>query len=182
MRTAAVVGRRSHLSKRRGRPFEPGNQLGRGRPKGSRNRNGGLVKTILEEYAPHVTRKAISLALEGNPQALRLCMERIMPVPRDAAISMKLPNIKSAVDVASAAEKVTRGIAKGVLSPSEAEILMNVLQCHSRVIESSETEKRVEKLEKHLATTKQDCQHDGNEAESLAAEPGHVAGTDKDHP
>jgi hypothetical protein len=84
---------------------------------------------------------------------MRLCFERFMPAPRDAVVPIHLPKIKSTRDVASAAEKVTRGMGRGVLSPSEGEKMMNVLESHSRVIESSETEKRVEKLEEHLATT-----------------------------
>jgi hypothetical protein len=112
------------------------------------------AKKLLEEYEPHLTRKLIALALEGNAQALRICMERLMPAPRDAYVPLSLPKIKSAEDVANAAEKVTRGIGKGVLSPSEGERIMNVLESQSRVIESAGTEQRVQKLEDYLATTK----------------------------
>lgn len=142
------------MKKPRGRPFEPGNKFGRGRPKGSRTRDTAPAKKLLEEYTPHLTRKLIALALEGNAQALRICMERIMPTPRDACVPINLPKITSAEDVASAAEKVTRGIGKGVLSPSEGETIMNVLESQSRVIESAGTEKRVQTLEDHLATAK----------------------------
>jgi hypothetical protein len=142
------------VKKSRERPFEPGNKFGRGRPKGSRTRDTAPAKKLLEEYTPHLTRKLTAVALEGNAQALGICMERIMPPPRDAYVPINLPKIKSAGDVASAAEKVTRGIGKGVLSPSEGEMIMNVLESQSRVIESAGTEKRVEKLEDHLATAK----------------------------
>lgn len=142
------------MKKPRGRPFQTGNTFGRGRPKGSRNRETAPAKKLLEEYTPHLTRKLIALALEGNAQALRICMERIMPPPRDACVPISLPKIKSAEDVASAAEKVTRGMGKGVLSPSEGETIMNVLESQSRVIENAGTEKRVQKLEDYLATTK----------------------------
>jgi hypothetical protein len=142
------------VKKPRGRPFEPGNAFGRGRPKGSRNRDAAPAKKLLEEYTPHLTRKLIALALEGNGSALRICMERIMPPPRDACVPITLPKIKSAEDVASAAEKVTRGIGNGVLSPSEGETIMNILESQSRVIENAGTEKRVQKLEDHLATAK----------------------------
>jgi len=142
------------VKKPRGRPFQPGNTFGRGRPKGSRNRDTAPAKTLLEEYTPHLTRKLIALALEGNAQALRICMERIMPAPRDACVPIKLPKIKSAEDIASAAEKVMRSIGKGLLSPSEAETIMSVLKGQSRVLEDAGTEKRVQKLEDYLATAK----------------------------
>jgi hypothetical protein len=142
------------VKKPRGRPFQTGNTFGRGRPKGSRNQDTAPAKKLLEEYAPHLTRKLIALGLEGNAQALRICMDRIMPPPRDACVPINLPKVKSAGDVASAAEKVTRGIGQGILSPSEGETIMNILESQSRVIESAGTEKRVEKLEDYLATAK----------------------------
>jgi hypothetical protein len=142
------------VNKPRGRPFEPGNRFGRGRPKGSRNRDTAPAKKLLEEYASHLTRKLIAQALEGNVQALRICMDRLMPAPRDASVPINLSKIKSAEDVANAAEKVMRGLGKGDLSPSECERLMNVLESQSRVIESAGTEQRVQKLEDYLATTK----------------------------
>jgi hypothetical protein len=142
------------VKKPRGRPFAPGNKFGRGRPKGSRTRDTPEAKKLLEEYSPHLTRKLIAMALEGNPQALRLCMERIMPPPRDASAPINLPKIKSGEDVASAAEKVTRGVGKGVLSPFEGETIMSVLETQSRVIENAVLEKRVQKLEGYLATAK----------------------------
>lgn len=139
------------MNKPRGRPFEPGNKFGRGRPKGSRNRSVAPTKQLLEEYGPHLTRKLIGMALEGNPQAMRICMERLLPAPHDARAPMNLPKTKSAGDVASAAEKVTRGIGKGILSPSEGEKIMNVLEKQSRVIETYEIDKRLEKLEEYVA-------------------------------
>ena len=142
------------MKKPRGRPFALGNTFGRGRPKGSRNRDTAPAKKLLEEYTPHLTRKLIALGLEGNTQALRICMDRIMPPPRDACVPLNLPKIKSSEDVASAAEKVTRGMGKGALSPSEGETIMHVLESQSRVIESAGTEKRVQKLEDYLAAAK----------------------------
>jgi hypothetical protein len=142
------------VKKPRGRPFEKGNKSGKGRPKGSRNQDTAPAKTLLVEYSPHITRKLIAMALEGNPQALRICMERIMPPPRDAYAPISLPKIQSAEDVAGAAEKVTRGIGKGVLSPCEGETIMNVLESQFRVIENAGTEKRVQKLEDYMTTAK----------------------------
>jgi hypothetical protein len=142
------------VKKPRGRPFEPGNTFGQGRPPGSRNRETAPEKQIFQEYKPHLVRKLIARALEGDVPALRICMDRIMPAPRDACVPIKLPKIKSAGDVATAAEKVTRNIGKGVLSPAEGETIMNILESQSRVIESAGTEKRVETLEDYLATAK----------------------------
>jgi hypothetical protein len=148
------------VKKPRGRPFEPGNKVGRGRPKGSRNRIVGEAKAILDEYSPHLMRKVVAMAMEGNTQALKLCIERAVPAPRDVGTAINLPQIRSAGDIVTAAQKVTRGVGKGTLSPSAAEKVMNVLESHSRVIESFETEKRVEKLEADMAAVRKPHSHD----------------------
>jgi len=50
----------------RGRPFEPGNKLGRGRPRGSRNKTTLVAGELLHSYALALMRKAIALALQGD--------------------------------------------------------------------------------------------------------------------
>jgi predicted DNA-binding protein (UPF0251 family) len=135
------------MNKPRGRPFEPGNTAGRGRPKGSRNAPKPPGQELLDEFAPHITRKCISIALQGDRVALRLCMERISPARQDACIQMNLPRIKKAEDLEKAAEKVTQNVGRGKITPIEGEKVMNILQIRSRLIETGQLENRVEKLE-----------------------------------
>jgi hypothetical protein len=130
----------------RGRPFPPGNTLGRGRPKGSRNK----VKpgqTLLDEYADPVMRKCLAMALQGNQSAMRMCMERISPARRGAIVTMNLPPIKTAADVEKAAESVTQAIQHGELTPAGGGTMMYILESRSRVIERVQLERRLEKLE-----------------------------------
>jgi hypothetical protein len=134
----------------RGRPFAPGNTLGRGRPKGSRNK-AKSGPTLMDEYAPHLVRKCIALAMQGNESAMRMCMERISPARRGAIVTMNLPPIKTAGDVDKAAENVTQAIRRGNLTPAEGGIMMNILESRSRVIERVQLESRLEKLEEALA-------------------------------
>ena len=74
------------MNKVRGRPFEPGNTLGRGRPKGSRNKSKSPGQDLFDEYGEHLIRKIISLGLMGDTNALRICMDRVSPARRDAVI------------------------------------------------------------------------------------------------
>ena len=96
------------MSNPRGRPFEPGNTLERGRPTGSRNKAKSVGRVLLDEYAPHLVRKCISLAMNGDLGAMRLCMGLISPARQEACIRMILPTIQTAQDVDKAAEKVTQ--------------------------------------------------------------------------
>jgi len=141
------------MDKPRGRPFQPGNKYGRGRPKQSRNKEKSEEQRILAEYAPHLTRKCIALAMKGDRTALRLCMDRISVPRRDSYIQMNLPPIKSARDIDRAAEKVTEAIRRGALTPSEAETMMKLLEARSRVIERADLEQRLENLERAVSDT-----------------------------
>jgi hypothetical protein len=146
-----VVGIESGAkNKVRGRPFQLGNTLGKGRPRGSRNQP-KPGQTLLNEYAEHLVRKCIALAMQGNQSAMRMCMERISPARRGAIVTMSLPPIRTAGDVDKAAESVTQAIRRGNLTPAEGGIMMNILESRSRVIERVQLESRLEKLEAALA-------------------------------
>src|SRR6056297_858504 len=80
----------------RGR-FGPGNP---GRPRGARNRATQAALALLDGEAEALSRKAVELALGGDPTALRLCLERIAPPRKDAPVSFEVPEMTSAADVA----------------------------------------------------------------------------------
>jgi hypothetical protein len=138
----------------RGRPFEAGNTFGRGRPKGSHNRGKSEEQRILDEFGPHVVRKCMARAIEGDPTAMRLCMERVSPLRRDAPIKMDLSSIRTARDVDRAAEMVTAGLRRGKFTASEGERMMNILESRLRMIEKVDFEQRLENLEQNLRDKK----------------------------
>jgi hypothetical protein len=138
------------MSKPRGRPFEPGNQFGKGRLKGSRNRprpGDGL----LDQFAPHLMGECIRRALkEGDPTALRLCVERVSPTRRGAALSFRLPAIRSAGDAERVVEKVTQALDRGQCTPAEATEVMKFLQAHAQLLRDIQMESRLDKLEQRI--------------------------------
>jgi hypothetical protein len=140
------------MNKPRGQPFAPGNTLGHGRPKGSRNRANSAGQDLLDKYTPNLIGKCIELALkEGDRSAMRICMERVLPVRRDASIRVSLPRIRTAQDVEKAAEKVTWAVGRGKIAPAEGETMMNIFEIHARIIEKGQYESRIEKLEESMA-------------------------------
>jgi hypothetical protein len=104
-----------------GRPLQKG-QSGNpaGRPPGSRNRKTSAAALLLDGEAEALTRRAVELALAGDPTALRLCFERILPPCRERAVSFALPPIESAADIATAMKAVATALADGVITPGEA--------------------------------------------------------------
>lgn len=138
------------MNKVRGRPFEPGNKLGRGRPKGSRNRAKSPGQDLLQEYELPLMRKCVGLAMQGDPSAMRICMARISPARVDAFIRMSLPPIKTAGDVGKAAEKVTQALGRGKITPTEGGKVMSILASRSKIIETVQLDGRIAKLEERI--------------------------------
>jgi hypothetical protein len=69
----------------RGRPFPKGKSGNpRGRPHGSRNKATIAALNLLDGEAVALTRKAVELALDGEIAALRLCIERLIPIRRES--------------------------------------------------------------------------------------------------
>jgi hypothetical protein len=135
----------------RGKPFEPGNKLGRGRPKGSRNRIALEREALMDQHSPSLLRKCMSDALKGDRIAMRLCMERMVPPARQPTNAFKLPPIRSAADVPRASAAVIKAAAAGDLTPQEAESFLRMFQTHVQLQESSELALRVQTLERGAA-------------------------------
>lgn len=131
----------------RGKPFQPGNKLGRGRPRGSRNKTTGQVQELLSEFAMPITRKAIADGLKGNGAVLRLLLDRILPARREAPIIVGLLPASTAGEVSKATETVLRKVASGKITTSEGEALLKLLETRRRTIETEELEKRIVSLE-----------------------------------
>jgi hypothetical protein len=97
--------------------FKPGNP---GRPRGARNRSAMALEALLDGEAGEITRKAIELAKEGDITAIRLCLDRLMPVRRDRPVVFELPTIETAADLPKATNALLQAVASGELTPSEA--------------------------------------------------------------
>ena len=80
--------------------FSAGNS---GRTKGSRNKARIAIESLLQGQAEALTQTAVTRALEGDSVALRLCMERVAPVPKDQPVSFSLPTMNNALDASEAA-------------------------------------------------------------------------------
>jgi len=132
----------------RGRPFEKGRSgHPAGRPPGSPNKKTLAAAVLLEGEAEALTRRAVDLALAGDPTAMRLCIERILPPCRERTVKFALPPIESAADIAPAMKAVTSALAAGVITPGEAERIAAVVDTFVRAIETSDFERRLKIVE-----------------------------------
>ena len=117
-----------------------------GRPKGSRNKATLAIESLLQGQAEALTQTAVKKALEGDSMALRLCMERIAPAPKDQPVSFSLPKMHNALD-ASEAARVLTAVSEGELTPIEATRVMGLIESYRRTLELTEIEERLQALE-----------------------------------
>jgi hypothetical protein len=124
--------------------FSAGNN---GRPKGSRNKATIVIESLLRGQAEALTQTVVTKALEGDSVALRLCMERIAPAPKDQPISFSLPKMNNALDASEAAGSVLTAVSECELTPIEAKRVMGLIDSFRRTLELTEIEQRLQALE-----------------------------------
>jgi hypothetical protein len=127
--------------------FQPG-QSGNpnGRPKGIIDKRVEL-RGLLEPHAKDLIEKLIALAKSGDPTALRLCIERLLPrVKPDNAIYFELPEgrLDTGDNMLQIAQDITAAVASGQLSIEEAEKFAEFIDHQRRVIKSAEWQKQSE--------------------------------------
>jgi len=110
----------------------------RGRPKGARNSATLACEALLEGQAEALTQKAIEKGLEGDPTALRLCMDRICPPRKDRPVTFPLPPINTSMDAANAMSAVMNAVAAGQITPADAAEVSKVIAVTIKAFETAE--------------------------------------------
>jgi len=80
-----------------------------GRPRGSRNRTTILMQALLADRAEAIGRKVIQLAEDGDMAAIRLCMDRLAPAPKDEPVDIELPPLESLLTASLRQQRSWRG-------------------------------------------------------------------------
>ena len=127
----------------RGR-FTKGNP---GRAPGSRNRATVLAEVLLDGEVEFLARTAVEHAMAGNMTALRLCLDRLVPLRRERTLSLDLPPVLTAADAVKAAGQLVALVGAGDLTPSEGQALAAMVETQRRAIETEDLERRLTALE-----------------------------------
>jgi len=87
------------------------------------------------------------MALAGDPTAMRLCMERVLPPCRERTVKFSLPPIEGTLmggscgpsthDVSQAMNAVASALAQGEITPGETETIAGVVDTFVRAIETT---------------------------------------------
>jgi hypothetical protein len=112
-----------------------------------RNKRTLAASTLLAGESEALTRKAVELALVGDPTAMRLCLERILPPCREGRVEFAPPPIESAADVAAAMKAFTSALVGGMVTLGEAATIAAVVDTFVRAIETSDFDRRLQLVE-----------------------------------
>jgi hypothetical protein len=121
-----------------------------GRPPGARNKTTLAMEALLDGEAEAIVRKAIEKAKGGDTTALRMCLERIVPVRRERPVGFSFPPIKTAADAVAATGSLVAAVSSGDITPSEAAELSKLIEGFVKSLEVTELAERIAKLERIL--------------------------------
>jgi hypothetical protein len=103
-----------------------------GRDPGSRNKRTIAAEEKLLARADDLVDDLVDRALRGEPAAMRLCAERVLPV-RGRPLPIDLPPIRHLDDAQKAAGVIVTALKEGALSAREAVDLLRVVEGLSRL-------------------------------------------------
>ncbi|PJD92925.1 MAG: hypothetical protein CK424_04990 [Legionella sp.] len=104
------------------------------------------LSNVLNSHAEDLVKKAIEMALDGDVNALRLCMERLMPKATSQPIQFEIDMGKND-NLSVIGRKIVNAVGKGELTPDEGQKLFGMLDKQRNLIELTDLIKKVEEIE-----------------------------------
>jgi len=105
-----------------------------GRPLGSRNKVNREAEAALEAVGGGLVDRIIDHAGAGHPTAMRLCMDRMLPMGRHRPVAVVLPPVNIPDYALMAAAEISRAFAAGDISIDEAKALIGLAEGMARLI------------------------------------------------
>ena len=127
------------------KPGQSGNPAGRA--VGSRNKKTLAAEAALFDHAQELVADLVKRAKNGEPAAMRLAMDRILPTGRGRPLPIELPPVRSTEDAQVAAGVIMDALKEGALSAREAVDLINVVGALTRLTGTIEYIKKVVRRE-----------------------------------
>lgn len=119
----------------------------RGKPKGAKHRASLLAEKLFENDIEMVCNQVISQAKEGNLQAAKIILDRLLPPRKDRLINIKLPSINDSSDALEAVRMICFAVGNGEITPLEGEALSKIIEIQNKSIELYDFEKRLQAIE-----------------------------------
>jgi hypothetical protein len=130
----------------RGRPFQPGNKFGRGRPKGSPNKESLKADQIFLANQPAIMALAIKRSFD-DPQMLRMLASRIVPPRRELPTKLGRLPLETLEDLDRTSHTVLQMATSGKITLSEAGEFNDMLDRRRQLLMARDMERRISSLE-----------------------------------
>jgi Family of unknown function (DUF5681) len=118
-----------------------------GRPHGSLNKATLACLQLLDGKSEQLTAKLLEMALEGNIQAMRMCLDRTVPQRKERCINLDLRPVTSLKDRMFQFEDLTSAVAEGRITPSEGESFANILISQAKTLQLVEFARRLPEID-----------------------------------
>lgn len=132
--------------------FKPG-QSGNpgGKPKGAQEKR-AIVRRMLEEKGPDVVEKLLSMALDGDINAIKIVMERISPKPKSDRVKLDIDinQYKNQNDLKIIVGNVLMQSLKGELPDDQGRTISNLVRSMADIEFKADEIKRLEVIERKL--------------------------------
>ena len=119
-----------------------------GNPKGRTPGTGEVAKLrdSIALHLPDIIAQLVTRAREGDAQAARLLLERVLPAlkPMEQPVALSLPDGEG---ITAQGRAIVHAVAAGTLAPGQAAQLLTGLGSLARIVEIDELEKRIALLE-----------------------------------
>jgi hypothetical protein len=130
---------------KKGKSGNPG-----GKPKGARHKASMMAEMLFENEIAAVCHQVIDQAKEGNMQAAKIILDRLLPPRKDRPINFKLPFIQNTADALEASRLICHAVGNGEITPLEGESLSKIVEIQAKNIDLFDFGTRLQAIEKHM--------------------------------
>lgn len=118
-----------------------------GKIKGTRNKATLVAEQLMQGELETICRRLLQEAVEGNMQAIKMVLDRLLPPKRNIPVTIDLPKLENSSDALNAIAIVTMAVSRGEISIDEGEALSRMIEVYIRAMEAHDYETRLTKIE-----------------------------------
>lgn len=120
----------------------------KGKKPGTPNKRTKLA-ALLEPHAEKLINKTVELALSGDVNALRLCIDRLIPKATNQQIQIDLQDldIGCSSNLSTIGKKIFDATTNGTITSDDGKQLMSILDSQRKILEHIDFDRRISNLE-----------------------------------
>lgn len=134
--------------------FKKGHKHGMGRLRGSRNQATIAMEELLQKGSTGLMGKCLDMAMDGGTSAMKLCLDRLFPPAKDRPIQIDVRKMTKISDAVEVMAEILQSVTEGIITPTEAMNVANVIEIYRKTIETNDIDIRVVALEEIMRESK----------------------------